>query len=285
MKEVLLLRSDLEIFDRSSNLGTIPRDTVIPRSDVLERRVNSCGVIRYRVRYEGIGEGWISSRIRGGKEESIVEPVHDSSKDDELEHECSFRTPEEAAIAWYDQFLHISPQARDEELSMKLFDIANLEEFHKLASDGVIPGVSFTGVRLSCSQIGQYDCRFLEDGDALDSSVSKVASAVSYALASSGGQTVPDEVVSMPGANESAASVLTSASGQFTSGKALMARIALIRAFNRRVSKALPWLSVRPRPGRYSHPWWGMRARSVRGKGRPRKVGRQYGPVGYKSHQ
>lgn len=241
-----VVRSDLEIFDRSSNLGTIPRDTVIPRSDVLERRVNSCGVIRYRVRYEGIGEGWISSRIRGGKEESIVEPVHDSSKDDELEHECSFRTPEEAAIAWYDQFLHISPQARDEELSMKLFDIANLEEFHKLASDGVIPGVSLQESDSVVARLVSTIADFSEDGDALDSSFSKVASAVSYALASSGGQTVPDEVVSMPGANESAASVLTSASGQFTSGKALMARIALIRAFNRRVSKALPWLSVRP---------------------------------------
>ena len=47
-------------------------NTVIARKDVLERRVNSCGVVRYRVRYEKLGEGWISSRIRDGKEEAIV---------------------------------------------------------------------------------------------------------------------------------------------------------------------------------------------------------------------
>lgn len=69
-----VVRSDLEIIDGSMNLGTIPHGTVIPKCDVLERRVNSCGVVRYRIKYEDIcSEGWISSKIRGGKEEAIVE--------------------------------------------------------------------------------------------------------------------------------------------------------------------------------------------------------------------
>jgi hypothetical protein len=42
-----VVRSDLEIFDRSVSIGSIPVDTVIPQGDVLERRVNSCSIVRY----------------------------------------------------------------------------------------------------------------------------------------------------------------------------------------------------------------------------------------------
>ena len=68
-----VVRSDLEIFDGSSSIGIITQGTIIDRENVLERRINSCGVVRYRIKHEPIGEGWISSRIRGGKEEPIVE--------------------------------------------------------------------------------------------------------------------------------------------------------------------------------------------------------------------
>ena len=67
-----IVRSDLEIFDGSPSIATIPNGTIIAKADVLERRVNSCGVIRYCIRYKPVGIGWISSRIRGGKEEVIV---------------------------------------------------------------------------------------------------------------------------------------------------------------------------------------------------------------------
>ena len=70
-----VVRSDLEIFDGSVNIGSIELDTVIPQKDVLERRVNSCGVVRYRIRHGDISNGWISAWIRGGKEEAIVKPV------------------------------------------------------------------------------------------------------------------------------------------------------------------------------------------------------------------
>lgn len=240
-----VVRSDLEIFDRSSNLGSIPHDTLIPRTDVLERRVNSCGVIRYRIRYGGVGEGWISSRIRGGKEESIVEPIHDSSKEAELEP--YFKTPEEAAIAWYKNIKAISPLEIDgEEKSMELFSISDMNEFKKLASEGVIPGISSQQSDSVVATLVSAIADFSEEGDAVDCSFKSVASAVNYALASSSEQHLSSEVLSTPGANEAAATVLTSASGPFASSKALMARIALLRAFNRRVRKALPWLSVRP---------------------------------------
>jgi hypothetical protein len=241
-----VVRSDLEIIDRSSNLGTIPANTVIPPFDVLERRVNSCGVIRYRIRYEGVGEGWISSRIRGGKEESIIEPVHDSPNE-EVGHELSFRTPEEAAIAWYDQFKSISPPTGDcDDPSTNDFYIPTLDEFSRLANDGVIPGISILESDSIVTTLVSTIADFSGEGDAVDCSFLKVAAAVTYAFASSRGLKVSSEGVIANGANQAAATVLTSAKGRFPSGESLMARIALIRAINRRVRKALPWLPARP---------------------------------------
>ncbi|KAI2489759.1 HECT-domain (ubiquitin-transferase) [Fragilaria crotonensis] len=241
-----VVRSDLEIIDRSSNLGTIPANTIIPPFDVLERRVNSCGVIRYRIRYEGVGEGWISSRIRGGKEESIIEPVHDSSKE-EVRHELSFRTPEEAAIAWYDQFKSIARPADDgDDPSLDEYNIATLDEFSRLASEGVIPGISILESDSIVTTLVSTIADYSGESDAIDCSFPKVAAAVTYAVASSSGLKVSIEGAVADGANQAAATVLTSAKGRFPSGESLMARMALIRALNRRVRKALPWLPARP---------------------------------------
>ena len=102
-----LIRSDLEIFEGSQHLGSIPMDTVIPKADVLERRANASGVIRYRVRFEEL-EGWISSRIRGGEEESIVIPVHESTnqQEDGMEEkpEILFGSAGECAQQWFKSF-------------------------------------------------------------------------------------------------------------------------------------------------------------------------------------
>jgi len=70
-----VIRSDLEIFDGSANVGAVSNGTIIPHHDVLERRINSAGVVRHRIRFQDT-EGWISSRIRGGKEEAMIEPLH-----------------------------------------------------------------------------------------------------------------------------------------------------------------------------------------------------------------
>merc|ERR1712194_241640 len=106
-----VVRSDLEITDLSANIGTIPTGTIIPRMDVLERRVNSLGIVRYRIKYEPLGGGWISSRIRGGKEEAIVEPVHEIEKSpdgnieiDEKKSEFIFQYPHEAAKFWMNEY-------------------------------------------------------------------------------------------------------------------------------------------------------------------------------------
>jgi hypothetical protein len=67
-----VMRSDLEIIPEAVSMGTIPVGTVIPERDILERRQNCSGVTRYLVKYQPFGQGWISSRLRGGAEEPII---------------------------------------------------------------------------------------------------------------------------------------------------------------------------------------------------------------------
>jgi hypothetical protein len=69
-------------------------------------------VVRYRVRYEDVGEGWISARIRGGKEDPIVEAVQlDDSKEVQVDEvtkkahvddSASFPTPFDCAAVWFE---------------------------------------------------------------------------------------------------------------------------------------------------------------------------------------
>merc|ERR1711933_220087 len=47
-----VIRSDLEIFDGSANIGVVPHGTIIAKNEVFERRTNSAGVVRYRIRYQ-----------------------------------------------------------------------------------------------------------------------------------------------------------------------------------------------------------------------------------------
>jgi hypothetical protein len=67
-----VMRSDLEIIPEATSMGTIPAGTVIPEKDIFERRQNCDGVTRYLVKYLPFGQGWISSRVRGGTEEPII---------------------------------------------------------------------------------------------------------------------------------------------------------------------------------------------------------------------
>jgi len=236
-----VVRSDLEIFDRSVNLGSIPAESIIPYEDVLERRVNSCGVIRYRVRYENVGEGWISSRIRGGKEESIVEAIHDDS---ECDHQVCYRTPEEAAMSWFKEFQINCPEFCMGDGTEKM-EINNFEEFEKLITEGLLPDRSMVeSDSVVCSLVNAIT-DFSKEGKAVECLFSNTESAVSYAVASS-----KEEKVLRPtgstGANQAAASVLITGNAKFHSCKALLARVAVLRAFNRRLCRALPWLPVRP---------------------------------------
>jgi HECT-domain (ubiquitin-transferase)/SPRY domain len=239
-----VVRSDLEIFDRSSNLGTVPCNTVISRKNVLERRVNSCGVTRYRICFEGIGEGWISSRIRGGKEEPIVELVSHGDSIEDCEKDAYFITPEDAAMCWLQKFNEYGTSEEDSFLDS--FDIKDVNMFQELVKSGVISGIENLESDSIVSALLSSISNFLHDGDALNSSFKTVALAVTYALTAAKGEKVSGTPQLSKGAMEAAATVLSSAAGRFSSEKALMARISVIRALNRRLRRALPWISVRP---------------------------------------
>ncbi len=148
-----VVRSDLEIFEGSITVGNVPLGSFIPRKNVLERRINSCGVVRYRIIYEDI-EGWISARIRGGKEEAIVEHVSsliDSEKSSQSEEttdmsskmetdEACFHTPQESARVWYNKY----QQTGDFKFgkSTEIWAIPDFEDFKSCLSKGIFGGMS-----------------------------------------------------------------------------------------------------------------------------------------------
>jgi len=271
-----VVRSDLEIFDGSANIGTIPHGTVVARDDVLERRVNSCGVVRYRIRYDGVGEGWISSRIRGGKEEAIVEPVmtqeaipketasHESMSNDETRStevsRPSFASADDAAHHWFLVFSKAQQEqskqkqqlvsAADYDGEDSEWSISGPAEFEELLASARIEGMGIVDSdSLLASAVGAI-ADFSPDGDAIECPFADIASAVSFAVKShdkhhqdDAGMIIPEGA---PGANQAAAAVFASLNVQIPPAKALLVRIAMLRALNRRARFALPWLSVRP---------------------------------------
>jgi hypothetical protein len=252
-----VVRSDLEIFDGSVNIGSVPLDTVIPQSDVLERRVNSCGVVRYRIRHGDISNGWISAWIRGGKEEAIVEPVlvkpdHGGSEEDsgsgsEEDHvaRISYATPSECAQVWYNEFSQKQPPSvTSDEWAMK-----DVDEFKSLLSEGLISDMpAVESDMLLVSAVGAI-ADFSESGDAVDCAFTDIAGPLALAVSSSHGnssESMSTHAVAGPGANQAALSALANLNAELPETKALLARTAMLRALNRRARLALPWLSVRP---------------------------------------
>ena len=130
-----VIRSDLEIFDGSANIGTIPQGTIIPNADVLECRINSCGVVRYRVKYESVRQGWISGRIRGGREEAIVEPAAVSSDESSKASSSNvYECPGQCAQIWLDAYTDSISVSED----CDTFLIKDFEECKTLVYTGVI---------------------------------------------------------------------------------------------------------------------------------------------------
>jgi hypothetical protein len=72
-----------------------------------------------------------------------------------------------------------------------------------------------------------------------------VAGAISFAIATVNGTSIADTVGSKD-ANQAAATVFASLNKPLPPVDSILARIAMLRAFNRRAKMALPWLSVRP---------------------------------------
>lgn len=235
-----VVRSDLEIFEGSLNLGSIPVNTVLPRKDVLERRVNSCGVVRYRVRFGAI-EGWISSSIRGGKEEAIVAPVLNSDDGGYDIEDQTYETAQECAQIWYDKY----QQESNSKIGEVDFGIDNIESFEKHLQQGVISGISLADSDVFLSQAIGTISDVCEGGNPLDVSFQELATAISYGLATKCDQIFPAGLCSAE-INQVAAAAFCTMPAALPRIESMMARVALLRALNRRAMLALPWLSLRP---------------------------------------
>lgn len=235
-----VVRSDLEIFDGSSNLGSIPFGTVIPRQDVLERRVNSCGVVRYRVIYKDMGEGWISARIRGGKEECIVECVSDTTID--TSEEARFPTPADCAEAWYTVWEQKS-RSQENFASLKIKD---LEAFRVLVSQAILPGVSRLVSDSTLAAALSAISNFYEGGNAMECSFQEVAAAFSFVVARNNAAEMNFFEGSSPAVIQATAAVFARFDSALPSLPSLLARVAVLKALNRRLHYALPWLPLRP---------------------------------------
>jgi SPRY domain len=241
-----VVRSDLEIIDGSLNLGVIPVNTIIPKKDVLERRVNSCGVTRYRVRAklgEEVKEGWISARIRGGREEAIVEATRAEATEAVEDEPKSFPTALDCALAWKEAF-----DKRTAKLDAGIDEnmtIGDIDTFKSRLENGLFEGLSVVESDSLLAAAVSSVSNFSDSGDAVDCSFQEILGAFEFALSVKRGTTCKAALPN-PAANQAAAYMLNAISGEMPSIQSLMARVALIRAFNRRARLALPWLSVRP---------------------------------------
>ena len=240
-----VLRSDLEIFDGSNNLGIIPVHTVLPRNDVLDRRVNSCGVLRFRVRYESIGEGWISARIRGGSEEPIIEPVENSLDDDEGVNQQCYVTPWECAVVWHDEWQKaVSNASSATTNNCEAVVIHDFEQFCGLLEHALFPGISVVeSDSLIVSAVNAIS-NFCFQGDAVECRWDQVVAALDFAHSrNTGGSKCSPGI---PVAAHQAAATVFAGFDELPPLPALIARVALLRSLNRRVRLALPWMSIRP---------------------------------------
>lgn len=243
------VRSDLEIFEGSSSIGTIASGTIIPPAQIIERRLNSCGVARYLIDYEPFGRGWISSRIRGGNEEQIVEilPV---SADNEKESSCEseYITPEDSAREWYKNYtreLNSSSEVNVKHSFFESMKIRSVKEFGELLMSGIIGGmtelesdalIAFTYGRI-CDTLPFSS----EGGCSFRNCALVLCAAQPCSPDQLGGMHSSLDALVHEVANEALVRVLDN----LPSTKALMARISMLRALNKRARYALPWLPLR----------------------------------------
>jgi HECT-domain (ubiquitin-transferase)/SPRY domain len=240
-----VLRSDLEIFDGSTNLGTAPPNTVFPQADVLERRVNSAGVVRYRVRYNDI-EGWISARIRGSKDEMIVQPVDDSSNSGAPVDGESFPTALDCALKWHEDWKRKSTSISNVDEDLSTLCVNSRENFDALLLRGVVPGMTALESDALLSRALNAISNFTATGDAIECPFRIVCSALSCAIARSNG----NQSVQLPGSTttmvEAVNTIFATCPEPLPPLSSMMARIAVLMTFNRRLRLALPWLPLRP---------------------------------------
>ena len=238
-----VLRSDLEIFDGSETVGTICVGSIIPNSTILDRRINSCGGVRFRISSETLGEGWISERIRGGSEELIVEYIDEIDPSETCGQKECYETPLECATVWFDSWKEASNDKIDQFASS--LAVSSVDYFAELVSQGTISGLSIIESDSILTSLMNAISNYSFNGDAVESSFHEVAASVAYAHATITGQKNESTVVAHATANQ-AATLILSKFPTLPSIHAILTRIALLRSFNRRARLALPWLSIRP---------------------------------------
>jgi len=243
-----VVRSDLEIFDGSKSVGTIPNGTVIPRNEVLERRLNSCGVVRYLIDHKSVGRGWISSRIRGGDDEPIVEIIPYEEDDDTTSGQHQYITPEDSAREWHSNYLNKVQSSRTElerNHFSKFLTIDSIQEFKELLVAGVIGGLNeLNSDSLVAATYGKI-------ADVLPHKSEGGCSFLDCALVL--GTSHPQEKGPLKGMSRSIDAIVHEVASEsllhvvdkLPPTKALMARISMLRAFNRRARFGLPWLPLR----------------------------------------
>ena len=233
-----VIRSDLEINDSSRSLGTIPMGVIIPKEDILERRVNSCGVVRFKTRFEG-KEGYISANIRGGQEEAIVE-IED--KGGEQATLSSFTSPFDCARHWLSQ--RDSPQIQTRSAAIETLEINDMKEFTTLVSECKVEGraaleldeflVKALGAFSDSSSVDPLECDFAQVSGVL----STIFKHPKKLIVKANDQVAKDDL----------AQVLPSTEGwgKLPPLKTVLARLAVLRTINARAQFALPWLPIRP---------------------------------------
>ena len=240
-----VMRSDLEINDTSTTLGTIPSGTIISKTDVIERRVNSCGVVRYRVKFKDL-EGYISGNIRGGSEEAIVELIDDEGKGEEEDQEekASYPTPHDCSKKWIEDWRNAGGEEEQDTKEI----VRNFEDFKELVDGVFVPGLSTSEFDHLLSKFVSVISNFTKSGDALECQFSDVSSALSFALGKYEDVADGGDSPSSAAINQAAAAVFVNIPSDVSlpSVKAVLTRVAVIRAMNRRARYAFPWLPVRP---------------------------------------
>ena len=213
--------------------------------------------MRYLIDHEPVGRGWISSRIRGGKEELIVEmlPPNVENNINDTAVSPQYITPEDSAKEWYARYkLAIESDSSSQFLSKKndfaeSFVIDTIEDFTKLLEYGKVTGLSgFDSDSFIASTYGaisdvlphndEVGCPFLACALALTNAAQTCAQ--ERTKVEDIGITV--DAIAQEVASESISQVID----KLPSTKALMARIAMLRALNRRARFSLPWIPLRP---------------------------------------
>ena len=178
--------------------------------------------------------------------------------DDVAKAEPEFMTPEDSAKIWYKNYLHAvqttdsssnSQIVSDRKLFMDSFNVERIDDFAELLASGRINGLSdLDSDSLVASAYGQIS-DVLPLSDEIECSFFDCALVMTNASMPS-----TQEQATMVGlcssidaiAYEVASELLLPVIDDLPSTKALMARISMLRALNRRARLGLPWLSLRP---------------------------------------